>query len=108
MNTWMRNEKATIEANKYLVLGFHLYDTDYYGEYGEYEHRSKRALDEWMLEVMSWDDLNNGRKVAGSNSEKKMRIHFHEKDEANKYWKYLKDNEPDWKTLESIGFEYYV
>ena len=111
MNTWMKNNKATIEAKEYLVLGFRLYNTDYYGEYGEYEHRSKKALDEWMLDVMSWDDgygWDKGHKVAGDRSEKKMWIRFHDKDEANKCWKYLKDNEPDWKTLQSIGFEYYV
>lgn len=103
MNEWIENRKAEIKGKAYWVLGYRLYDTDYYGEYGEYEHRSKLPLDEWMLKVFSYDNGYAGTTA----SKKKMEIRFKERDEANKYWKFLKDKEPDWNVLESIGFEYF-
>lgn len=100
---WMRNYDADIENEEYAVLGFRLYDDEYYGEDGMADRASCIAVDKWQIEIYSWrQDFHNKKyKVADHCSDVKLRITFDNKDDANKFWLALKINKPSLEALKN-------
>ena len=103
--TWIRNFKADIDKKDYAVFGRQLFDTEYYGEFGMDDRASSKPMNEWSLEICSWEKLRYNRVEAGAISRTQLVKTFKDKDEANKMWKILKDNELTYDELETIyGF----
>ena len=92
---WVKNYKASKDCEKYHVTGFVLMD-----ELDGY------FLGEYKIMIHSWhDDFYNKRfKTADSFSEYRYQMEFKSKNEVNKMWKWITENEPTYKELEKAGF----
>ena len=98
---WYRNYKADIETNEYMVVGYRLYDDEYYGPDGMWDNKSSIAEDKYRLEIYSWrpDFYNRHVRVADHCSDVKLKVEFNSKDEANAVWLHIKRNKPSIEQL---------
>lgn len=102
---WKPVYTATLHMAEYAVTGFRLYDDAYYGEDGMADSPSTLPLDEWNIIIESWEPCYTyGGKVAGCMSRTRMKMGFKNRDETNRVWKFIKENEPTYAELEQMGF----
>lgn len=103
--TWFQNYKAQIQKENYMVFGLRLYDTHYYGKDGMSDTPSDLPMNEWMLQILSFEPWKYRQRIADvAVSTIQLRMNFTDRDEANRVWKMLKDNEYTFSELEQIGF----
>ncbi len=95
MAKWVRNYKGDKQCKDYMVTCFILMD-----EIGGY------FLGEYEISIHSWhkDFYSKKFKTADSFSEHRYKKAFKDKSEANKIWKWITENEPNYKQLENAGF----
>lgn len=102
---WVRNYKADIETDDYMVMGFVLIDDEYYGPDGMWDCKDEIATDECEICIYSWyDDIYRlGMKDAGPFSEVRLKAVFKTRKEANKIWLWLKNNKPTIDEIKKTG-----
>lgn len=104
MLKWVRNWKATIKTDKYMVYGQVLVEDRYYGEYGMSETPCQKSMGEYELVVLSYDLDADGLRVASMHSETRLCKTFKDRNEANRVWAMLK-NGMTFEAMRQIGFE---
>ena len=94
---WVRKYKFDRPLKEYFVSCFELVTDD----------EDRWSLGEYEISIRSWhEDLYNKQyKVADSFSEHRYQMTFRDKDEANRMWKWIVENEPDYEQLKAAGFK---
>lgn len=105
MTKWLENTKAHAVCGAYLVVGWELCETAWYGDDGTADFPSTLPLGKYRLGVYNWETDRYGRSVAGdATSRIQMVADFNSKEAANKTWLELTTKDMSVEDVLNLGF----